>query len=56
MESNKEIETKVDKESAKTETKVVTGVSNFTSMYCLMMLSCIAVIIYILIKKKNVKS
>ena len=55
MESNKEIETKVDKESAKTE-EVVTGVSNFTSMYYLMMLSCIAVIIYILIKKKNVKS
>lgn len=38
MESNKEIETKVDKESAKTE-EVVTGVSNFTSMYYLMMLS-----------------
>lgn len=53
MESNKEIETKVDKESAKTETKVVTGVSNFTSMYYLMMLSCIAVIIYILIKKRK---
>lgn len=56
MESNKEIETKVDKESAKTETKVVTGVSNFTSMYYLMMLSCIAVIMYILIKKRNVNS
>lgn len=56
MESNNDIETKVDKESQKTETKVVTGVSNFTSMYYLMMLSCIAVIIYILIKKKNVKS
>lgn len=52
MESNKEIETKVDKESAKTE-EVVTGVSNFTSMYYLMMLSCIAVIIYILIKKRK---
>lgn len=50
------IETKVDKESTKTETKVVTGVSNFTSMYYLMMVSCIAVIIYILIKKRNVKS
>lgn len=37
MESNKDIETKVDKESTKTETKVVTGVSNFTSMYYLMM-------------------
>lgn len=48
-------ETKVDKESAKTETKVVTGVSNFTSMYYLMMISSIAVIMYIL-KKRNVKS
>ena len=56
MESNKDIETKVDKESAKTETKVVTGVSNFTSMYYLMIVSSIAVIIYILIKKRNVKS
>lgn len=56
MESNKYIETKVDKESAKTETKVVTGVSNLTSMYYLMMVSCIAVIMYILIKKRNVKS
>ena len=56
MESNKDIETKVDKESAKTETKVVTGVSNLTSMYYLMMVSSIAVIIYILIKKRSVKS
>lgn len=56
MESNKDIETKVDKESAKTETKVVTGVSILTSMYYLMMVSSIAVIIYILIKKRNVKS
>ena len=56
MESNKDIETKVDKESAKTETKVVTGVSNLTSMYYLMIVSSIAVIIYILIKKRNVKS
>lgn len=53
IESNNDIETKVDKESQKTETKVVTGVSNFTSMYYLMMLSCIAVIIYILIKKRK---
>ncbi len=53
MESNNDIETKVDKESQKTETKVVTGVSNFTSMYYLMMLSCIVVIIYILIKKRK---
>ena len=56
MESNKYIETKVDKESAKTETKVVTGVLNFTSMYYLMMISSIAVIMYILAKKRNVKS
>ena len=56
MESNKDIETKVDKESQKTETKVVTGVSNFTSMYYLMIVSSIAGIIYILIKKRNVKS
>lgn len=54
--TNINTETKVDKESAKTETKVVTGVSNFTLMYYLMMVSCIAVIIYILIKKRNVKS
>lgn len=56
MESNKDIETKVDKESQKTETKVVTSVSTFSSMYYLMMVSCIAVIIYILIKKRSVKS
>lgn len=54
--TNINTETKVDKESAKTETKVVTGVSIFASMYYLMMVSCIAVIIYILIKKRNVKS
>ncbi|MSS55342.1 hypothetical protein FYJ55_00065 [Holdemanella biformis] len=50
------IETKANKESAKTEAKVVTGVSNLTSMYYLSMISSIAVIMYILIKKKNVKS
>lgn len=54
--TNINTETKVDKEYAKTETKVVTGVLNFTSMYYLMMVSSIAVIIYILIKKRNVKS
>ena len=53
--TNIKIEPKVDNKSAKTETKVVTGVSNFTSMYYLMV-SSIAVIIYILIKKRNVKS
>lgn len=56
MESNKDIETKEDKESQKTETKVVTGVSNFTLMYYLMMVSSISMVIYILIKKRNVKS
>lgn len=47
-------ETKVDKKSAKAETKVVTGVSILTSMYYSMMISSIAVIMYILIKKRNV--
>lgn len=46
MESNKDIETKVDKESQKTETKVVTGVPNLTSMYLLVMLCSIIVILY----------
>lgn len=54
--TNINTETKVDNKSAKTEAKVVTSVSTFTSMYYLMMVSCIAVIIYILIKKRNVKS
>ena len=49
-------DTKPDKKSEKTEAKVVTGVSNFTSMYYLMIVSSIAGIIYILIKKRNVKS
>lgn len=53
--TNINIETKVDIKSAKTETKVITGVSNFASMYYLMMVSCVAVIIYILIKKKILK-
>lgn len=55
MESNKDIEIKVDKESQKTETKVVTGVLNFTSMYYLMVMSSFAVVMYILIKKRKVK-
>lgn len=54
--TNINIKTKVDNKSTITETKVVTGVSNFTLMYYLMMVSSIAVIIYILIKKRNVKS
>ena len=49
-------ETRVDNKYTKTETKVVTGVSNFTSMYYLMMVSSISMVIYILIKKRNVKS
>lgn len=56
MESNKDIETKVDKESQKTETKVVTGVSNLTTIYLSLMTISLAVVMYILIKKRNVKS
>lgn len=58
MESNKDIETKVDKESAKTETKVVTGVFNLTPMYLSFMAISLVLamyIMYILIKKRNVK-
>lgn len=58
MESNKDIETKVDKESAKIETKVVTGVFNLTPMYLSFMTISFVVamyIMYILIKKRNVK-
>lgn len=49
-------ETKVDNESVKTGTIVVTGSSNLTSVYYLMMVSSIATVIYILIKKRNVNS
>lgn len=56
MESNKDIETKVDKEYQKTETKVVTGVSNLTTMYLSLMTISLAVVMYILIKKRNGKS
>ena len=56
MESNKDIETKVDKEYQKTETKVVTGVSNLTTMYLSLMTISLAVVMYILIKIRNVKS
>ena len=44
MESNKDIETKVDIESAKTE-EVVTGVSNVASTYFSLMVLCTVVII-----------
>lgn len=37
----------------KTGAKVVTGVSNFTSMYYLMMVSSIALTMYGFIKKRN---
>lgn len=50
------IETKVDKESAKKETKVVTGVSNLTTLYLSFMTISLVVAIHILIKKRNVKS
>lgn len=56
MESNKDRETKVDKESAKTETKVVTGVFNLTPMYLSFMTISLVLAVYILIKKRNVKS
>ena len=48
MESNKDIETKVDKESQKTETKVVTGVSNLTTMYLSLMTISLFVAMYIM--------
>ena len=49
-------DTKADKKFEKTEAKVVTGVSNLTSTYYLMMVSSIALVIYILIRKRNVNS
>lgn len=52
MESNKDIETKVDKESAKTETKVVTGVFNLTPMYLSFMTISLVAAIYIDKEKK----
>lgn len=54
--SNINTDTKGDKESKRIETKVVTGVSNLTLFYELMMVSSFAVIMYTLIKKRNVKS
>lgn len=54
--TNINTETKVDKESAKTETKVVTGVLNLTTMYLSFMTISFVVAMYILIKKRNVKS
>ena len=54
--TNIKIETKIDKESAKTETKVVTGVFNLTPMYLSFITISLVVVMYILIKKRNVKS
>lgn len=50
------IETKVDNKSTKIETKVVTGVSNLTTIYLSFMTISLVVAMYILIKKRNVKS
>lgn len=47
MESNNDIETKVDKESGKTETKVVTGVSNLTTVYMFLIGISISYIVYV---------
>ena len=49
--TNINTETKANKESMKTEAKVVTGVSSIVSVYYLMMISCISLVMYILIKK-----
>lgn len=43
-------ETKVDKKSAKTETKVVTGVSNFKQLYFFLMTISILTVLYLSIK------
>ena len=48
--TNINTETKVDKESTKTETNVVTGVSNLTSMYLFLMISSLTGILYIVKK------
>lgn len=47
---NKDIETKVDKESQKSETEVVTGVSNFKQVYLFLMTISILTALYLLIK------
>lgn len=48
--TNINTETKLDKESAKTETKVVTGVSNFKQLYLFLMTISILTALYLLIK------
>ena len=54
--TNISTETKVDNKSTNTETKVVTGVSNLTTIYLSFMTISLVVAMYILIKKRNVKS
>lgn len=54
--TNINTETKVDKKSAKTNTKVLTGVLNLTTMYLSFITISFVVAMYILIKKRNVKS
>ena len=54
--TNINTEAKANKESAKTEAKVVTGVYNLTAMYLSLMTISLVVVMYILIKKSNVKS
>ena len=49
--TNINTETKANKESTKTEAKVVTGVSSIVSVYYLMMIPSISLVMYILIKK-----
>lgn len=49
--TNINTETKVDKESAKTETKVVTGVSNERTLFLSLMIISFIAAMYILIKK-----
>lgn len=53
--TNINTETKVDDKSAKTETKVVTGVSNERTLFFSLMTISLIVAMYILIKKRNVK-
>lgn len=54
--TNINTETKVDNKSTKTGTKVVTGLSSLTTMYLSFMTISLVVAMYILIKKRNVKS
>ncbi|MBN2920616.1 MAG: hypothetical protein JTJ28_13540 [Lactobacillus sp.] len=53
--TNINTETKVDKESVKTETNVVTGVSNERTLFLSLMIISFIAAMYILIKKRNIK-